>query len=160
MDNVRNMTGSPIAGIDPHEFLDVRRLNKGEPNPMSHELVYTLPTCFACLLTGSCSLLTDGFDVIACIISSMNCRFRGENSLTFSLFSVSSSCLCSVALWSFALHPSRPATALPLCCCLPYAPCCRHLKQQLLSCLCRHALLLRPGDESVLLCCTSASTVP
>jgi ferredoxin-nitrite reductase len=27
MDNVRNMTGSPIAGIDPHEFLDVRPLN-------------------------------------------------------------------------------------------------------------------------------------
>ena len=33
MDNVRNMTGSPIAGIDPHEFLDVRQLNKGEPIP-------------------------------------------------------------------------------------------------------------------------------
>lgn len=29
MDNVRNMTGSPIAGIDPHEFLDVRPLNYG-----------------------------------------------------------------------------------------------------------------------------------
>ena len=29
MDNVRNMTGSPIAGIDPHEFLDVRALNYG-----------------------------------------------------------------------------------------------------------------------------------
>lgn len=29
MDNVRNMTGSPIAGIDPHEFLDVRQLNEG-----------------------------------------------------------------------------------------------------------------------------------
>ncbi len=27
MDNVRNMTGSPIAGIDPHELLDVRPLN-------------------------------------------------------------------------------------------------------------------------------------
>ena len=27
------MTGSPIAGIDPHEFLDVRQLNKGEPIP-------------------------------------------------------------------------------------------------------------------------------
>ncbi len=27
MDNVRNMTGSPIAGIDPHELLDVRQLN-------------------------------------------------------------------------------------------------------------------------------------
>lgn len=31
MDNVRNMTGSPIAGIDPHEFLDVRPLNYGAP---------------------------------------------------------------------------------------------------------------------------------
>ena len=30
MDNVRNMTGSPIAGIDPHELLDVRPLNVGE----------------------------------------------------------------------------------------------------------------------------------
>lgn len=29
MDNVRNMTGSPIAGIDPHELLDVRPLNHG-----------------------------------------------------------------------------------------------------------------------------------
>ena len=29
MDNVRNMTGSPIAGVDPHEFLDVRPLNYG-----------------------------------------------------------------------------------------------------------------------------------
>ncbi len=29
MDNVRNMTGSPIAGIDPHGFLDVRPLNYG-----------------------------------------------------------------------------------------------------------------------------------
>ena len=119
---MRNMTGSPIAGIDPHEFLDVRRLNKGEPNPMSHELVYTLPTCFACLLTGSCSLLTDGFDVIACIISSMNCRFRGENSLTFSLFSVSSSCLCSVALWSFALHPSARLQPYPYAAVYPMHP--------------------------------------
>lgn len=29
MDNVRNMTGSPIAGVDPHELLDVRPLNDG-----------------------------------------------------------------------------------------------------------------------------------
>ena len=29
MDNVRNMTGSPIAGIDPHELIDVRPLNYG-----------------------------------------------------------------------------------------------------------------------------------
>ena len=29
MDNVRNMTGSPIAGIDPHEYIDVRQLNYG-----------------------------------------------------------------------------------------------------------------------------------
>lgn len=29
MDNVRNMTGSPIAGIDPHELIDVRKLNYG-----------------------------------------------------------------------------------------------------------------------------------
>ncbi|CAK0785196.1 hypothetical protein CVIRNUC_008402 [Coccomyxa viridis] len=27
MDNVRNMTGSPIAGLDPHELIDVRPLN-------------------------------------------------------------------------------------------------------------------------------------
>ncbi|KAG7671214.1 hypothetical protein KSW81_003352 [Nannochloris sp. 'desiccata'] len=30
MDNVRNITGSPIAGIDPHEFID--------PRPLCHEL--------------------------------------------------------------------------------------------------------------------------
>lgn len=35
MDNVRNMTGSPIAGIDPHEFLDVRPLNYGAPSSCS-----------------------------------------------------------------------------------------------------------------------------
>ena len=29
MDNVRNMTGSPIAGIDPHEFIDSRPLTRG-----------------------------------------------------------------------------------------------------------------------------------
>ncbi len=29
MDNVRNMTGSPIAGIDPHELIDIRKLNYG-----------------------------------------------------------------------------------------------------------------------------------
>eukprot|EP00967_Tisochrysis_lutea_P100444 scaffold149848_cov26-Tisochrysis_lutea.AAC.1 len=26
MDNVRNLTGSPIAGLDPHELIDVRPL--------------------------------------------------------------------------------------------------------------------------------------
>eukprot|EP00891_Asterochloris_glomerata_P008527 jgi/Astpho2/8527/Aster-05562 len=36
MDNVRNMTGSPIAGIDPHEFLDVRRLNKEIDNMITN----------------------------------------------------------------------------------------------------------------------------
>ncbi len=30
MDNVRNITGSPIAGIDPHELLDTRPLCHGE----------------------------------------------------------------------------------------------------------------------------------
>ena len=29
MDSVRNMTGSPISGIDPHELLDVRDLSSG-----------------------------------------------------------------------------------------------------------------------------------
>lgn len=33
MDNVRNMTGSPIAGIDPHEFIDSRPLCKGTGPP-------------------------------------------------------------------------------------------------------------------------------
>lgn len=32
---MRNMTGSPIAGIDPHEFLDVRPLNYGVPTAQS-----------------------------------------------------------------------------------------------------------------------------
>jgi len=26
MDNVRNLTGSPVAGIDPHELIDTREL--------------------------------------------------------------------------------------------------------------------------------------
>ena len=54
---MRNMTGSPIAGIDPHEFLDVRKLNKGEPLPCQMCL-HLLLLCFACLLTGSGSLLS------------------------------------------------------------------------------------------------------
>lgn len=29
MDSVRNMTCSPISGIDPHELLDVRPLSTG-----------------------------------------------------------------------------------------------------------------------------------
>jgi ferredoxin-nitrite reductase len=36
MDNVRNMTGSPIAGIDPHELLDVRPLNKAIDNMITN----------------------------------------------------------------------------------------------------------------------------
>ena len=31
MDNVRNITGSPIAGIDPHELIDSRPLCHGAP---------------------------------------------------------------------------------------------------------------------------------
>ena len=38
MDNVRNMTGSPIAGIDPHELLDVRQLNYGARLPSCQSL--------------------------------------------------------------------------------------------------------------------------
>jgi ferredoxin-nitrite reductase len=38
MDNVRNMTGSPIAGIDPHEFIDVRPLNIGAPQQLNANL--------------------------------------------------------------------------------------------------------------------------
>jgi sulfite reductase beta subunit-like hemoprotein len=33
MDSVRNMTGSPISGIDPHELLDVRDLSSGAVHP-------------------------------------------------------------------------------------------------------------------------------
>ena len=29
MDNVRNITGSPISGIDPHELINVRQLTHG-----------------------------------------------------------------------------------------------------------------------------------
>lgn len=40
MDNVRNLTGSPIAGIDPHEFMDVRpmlvELQVCGPPPQHH----------------------------------------------------------------------------------------------------------------------------
>ena len=34
MDNVRNITGSPIAGIDPHELLDSRPLCHGKLHAM------------------------------------------------------------------------------------------------------------------------------
>jgi hypothetical protein len=50
MDNVRNMTGSPIAGLDPHEFVDSRPLCKGghpfhpphSPHPCSLHAVFCL----------------------------------------------------------------------------------------------------------------------
>ena len=42
MDNVRNLTGSPIAGLDPHELLDVR--------PMIRELQVRCPLRSACCL--------------------------------------------------------------------------------------------------------------
>ncbi len=42
MDNVRNMTGSPIAGIDPHELLDVRQLNYGARAPASARSLFTI----------------------------------------------------------------------------------------------------------------------
>ena len=45
MDNVRNMTGSPIAGIDPHEFLDVRPLNYGVQPPPCTILSVQCPAC-------------------------------------------------------------------------------------------------------------------
>ena len=35
MDNVRNMTGSPIAGLDPHELIDVRPLNYGAQHALN-----------------------------------------------------------------------------------------------------------------------------
>ena len=36
MDNVRNMTGSPIAGLDPHEFIDSRPLCKAIDNMITN----------------------------------------------------------------------------------------------------------------------------
>lgn len=42
MDNVRNMTGSPIAGIDPHEFIDSRILCKGMRLPRTCSSTTTL----------------------------------------------------------------------------------------------------------------------
>jgi hypothetical protein len=43
MDNIRNITGSPIAGIDPHEVLDSRPLVKG---------AFLCPQCSLCGLLG------------------------------------------------------------------------------------------------------------
>ena len=51
MDNVRNMTGSPIAGIDPHEFLDVRPLNYGAP---SAALLLAAPRAVPCWQSTAC----------------------------------------------------------------------------------------------------------
>lgn len=49
LDNVRNITGSPISGIDPHELLDVRPLVHGEPewSSSSHPNLRPAP-CAAC----------------------------------------------------------------------------------------------------------------
>lgn len=55
MDNVRNITGSPIAGIDPHEFLDGRPLCHGEKERLrrcraaSRARQLTLPSLFRAL---------------------------------------------------------------------------------------------------------------
>ena len=66
MDNVRNMTGSPIAGIDPHELLDVRPLNYRAPvddQTLDLTLVLTLTLLSMCGLRverdGHCSGLRD-----------------------------------------------------------------------------------------------------
>ena len=56
MDNVRNMTGSPIAGIDPHEFLDVRPLNYGAPSAAALQLRRSLRAAKSTLWQDSCLL--------------------------------------------------------------------------------------------------------
>lgn len=55
MDNVRNITGSPIAGIDPHELVDTRRLCHGERWAHHSASFATAPcrTKFACLTVSS-----------------------------------------------------------------------------------------------------------
>ena len=92
---MRNMTGSPIAGIDPHEFLDVRQLNKGESMPCQMHLdLLSLCPC-------SCAdrhLLSADLCILQLPVSSTAW-------LGLSRFSVTSSCL-SMARWSFAVHPS------------------------------------------------------
>ena len=47
MDNVRNMTGSPIAGIDPHELIDVRPLNYGAQHASAIGVPLAVPTLMA-----------------------------------------------------------------------------------------------------------------
>jgi len=42
MDNVRNITGSPIAGIDPHELLDTRPLCHGESKEYQQQFLFTI----------------------------------------------------------------------------------------------------------------------
>ena len=58
MDNVRNLTGSPIAGLDPHELMDVRPMLvelQVSPSPTSRitvtalHMVYHSP-CLSVLL--------------------------------------------------------------------------------------------------------------
>lgn len=51
MDNVRNMTGSPIAGLDPHEFVDSRPLCKGG-HPLHSSQPPSRLAC--CNLSGPC----------------------------------------------------------------------------------------------------------
>ena len=72
MDNVRNMTGSPIAGIDPHEFLDVRGLNYGEALALfrcgvhSSELMLRNATRFGSVVQQYCISMVSRRQLTAC----------------------------------------------------------------------------------------------
>ena len=126
---MRNMTGSPIAGIDPHEFLDVRQLNKREPNPCQMSMYRCnsplLPRWQAVAL---CSLMCS---VIACIINRMTCSCkRSFASLPLLCRQQLPLLLCVVVPCHSSFHT---ATALSSGTC---APCRRRLEQQLFSCLC------------------------
>ena len=62
MDNVRNITGSPISGIDPHELLNVRQLTHGAW-PLLPWLAYWISlsclaaSCAACSAASARSVL-------------------------------------------------------------------------------------------------------
>ena len=53
MDNVRNITGSPIAGIDPHELINVRQLCHGEHSYTFGLLTICPASQLSMLLTGA-----------------------------------------------------------------------------------------------------------
>ena len=70
MDNVRNITGSPISGIDPHELLNVRQLTHGAWPPAALAGVLGLLVLPCSWVTFLCSLVPFCWLCVGCMSGS------------------------------------------------------------------------------------------